>query len=150
MVNRRICLLILGALLAPGSLIAQDTLRTIPRPSQVTDSAVARGRELFHGSANCSACHGLAGVGTDSGAALAQGIWMHGEDSYDGILSRVVHGIPKDLSTRNTAMLRVISNMAEAMRGWSSLSDTQARDVAAYVWTISHAWRRPAKPRSHS
>ena len=141
MMTRDICLLMLGALLAPGSLIAQDTLRAIPRPSQVTDSAVARGRELFHGSANCSACHGLAGVGTDSGAALAQGIWMHGEDSYDGILSRVVHGIPKDLSTRNTAM---------PMRGWSSLSDTQARDVAAYVWTISHAWRRPAKPRSHS
>jgi mono/diheme cytochrome c family protein len=59
---------------------------------------------------------------------------MHGEDSYAGILSRVIHGIPKDLSTRNTAM---------PMRGWSTLTDAEARDVAAYVWTISHAWRRP-------
>lgn len=139
--NRPVTVLLLGVLLIPGGLVAQDSLRTIPRPSQVNDSAVARGRELFHGSANCSACHGLAGVGTDSGAALAQGIWMHGEDSYEGILSRVIHGIPKDLSTRNTAM---------PMRGWTTLTDAQARDVAAYVWTISHAWRRAEKPRTHS
>ncbi len=132
---------VLGALLLPGPLAAQDTLLTVPRPSQVNDSAVARGRDLFHGSANCVACHGPAGVGTDSGTALAQGIWMHGEDSYEGILSRVVHGIPKDLSTRNTAM---------PMRGWTTLTDAEARDVAAYVWTISHAWHPSPRPRIRS
>jgi mono/diheme cytochrome c family protein len=141
MLNRLALPLLIAGLALPAGVAAQDTLLTVPRPAQVNDSAVARGRELFHGSANCSACHGPAGVGTDSGAALAQGIWMHGEDSYEGILSRVVHGIPKDLSTRNTAM---------PMRGWSTLTDSEARDVAAYVWTISHAWHRPAKPRTHS
>jgi mono/diheme cytochrome c family protein len=141
MLHRTIRPLALLALLIPARLAAQDTLRTVPRPAQVNDSAVARGRDLFHGSANCVACHGPAGVGTDSGAALAQGIWMHGEDSYEGILSRVVHGIPKDLSTRNTAM---------PMRGWVTLTDAEARDVAAYVWTISHAWHPSAKPRTHS
>ncbi len=111
------------------------------RPIQVTDSAVARGRDLFHGAGNCSACHGVAGVGTDSGPPLAQGIWLHGPDSYEGILERVVHGIPRSYSTRDIAM---------PMRGWNSLSDAQVRDVAAYVWTISHAWRRPERPRKPS
>jgi mono/diheme cytochrome c family protein len=141
MLIRTIRPLALAALLLPARLAAQDTLLTVPRPAQVNDSAVARGRELFHGSANCVACHGPAGVGTDSGAALAEGIWMHGEDSYEGILSRVVHGIPKDVSTRNTAM---------PMRGWTTLTDAEARDVAAYVWTISHAWHPSPKPRTHS
>lgn len=134
-------LLLLAAGLVSVPLAAQDSLSAQRRPIQVTDSAVARGRALFHGSANCVACHGPEGVGTDSGAALAQGIWMHGEDSYEGILSRVLHGIPKDLSTRGTAM---------PMRGWNTMTDAEARDVAAYVWTISHAWREPEKVRPRS
>jgi len=131
-------ILILLAAGPSAAQVADTTPPRIKRPAQVTDSAVARGRELFHGSGNCAACHGVAGVGTDSGAPLAQGVWLHGEDSYEGILSRVVHGIPQDLSIRGTPM---------PMRGWHTLSDEQARDVAAYVWTISHTWLRPVPRR---
>ena len=109
-----------------------------PRPPEVTDSAVQRGHDLFHGSANCVACHGMQGAGTDSGPPLAQGIWLHGPDSYQGIVARIVHGVPKEFSTRGTTM---------PMRGWITLSDAEVRDVAAYVWVISHAWQeRPRKP----
>jgi mono/diheme cytochrome c family protein len=97
----------------------------------VTDSAVARGQALYEGAGNCTACHGVAGVGSDSGPPLAQGVWLHGEDSFGGILQRVVHGIPRDVSTRDIAM---------PMRGWATLSDAEVRDVAAYVWVISHPW----------
>ncbi len=114
---------------------------SMPIPAAVTDSAVARGRELFHGSANCVTCHGIEGVGTDSGPALAQGIWMHGSDSFEGILNRVLHGLPKAWTTRGVTM---------PMRGWSELTDAQARDVAAYVWRLSHAWATPAAPRPPS
>jgi len=129
-------LLLLCAL--PLAAQVQDTTPPrIKRPTPVTDSAVMRGRELFHGAGNCAACHGVEGVGTDSGAPLAQGVWLHGEDSYEGILSRVVHGIPMAVSTRGTPM---------PMRGWNTLSDREVRDVAAYVWVISHAWqRRPVR-----
>ncbi|HEY7682607.1 MAG TPA: cytochrome c [Gemmatimonadales bacterium] len=113
----------------------------IPKPQQVTDSTVARGREIFNGAGNCVACHGIAGVGTDSGPPIAQGVWMHGPDSYEGILARVVHGVPKAYSTRGLAM---------PMRGWNTLSDREARDVAAYVWSISHAWRPDARPKKPS
>lgn len=125
-------------LLVPLSLQGQNPpVPKLVRPSQVTDSAVARGEALFHGSASCSTCHGVAGSGTDSAPALAQGVWMHGPDSFEGILTRVLHGVPKAYSTRDVAM---------PMRGWTTMSDEQARDVAAYVWQISHG----ARPRSPS
>ncbi len=131
-----------AALCGAAPLAAQDPALPAPaRPIQVTDSAVARGRALFHGSAGCVMCHGDAGVGTDSGPALAQGIWLHGPDTYEGILARVVHGLPKAWTTRGVTM---------PMRGWAELSDEQARDVAAYVWEISHAWRAPAAARPPS
>lgn len=129
--------LLLPLLFAAGPLLAQDSVpQPATRPLQVTDSAVARGRELFHGSASCATCHGIAAVGTDSGPALSQGIWLHGPDSYEGILGRVLHGIPKAWTTRDVTM---------PMRGWSTLTDAQARDVAAYVWMVSHTWMVPAK-----
>lgn len=130
------CLLSLLPLALPLALQAQNPPMLV-RPPQVTDSAIARGSALFHGSASCSTCHGVAGAGSDSAPALAQGVWMHGPDSFEGILTRVLHGVPKAYSTRDVAM---------PMRGWTTMSDEQARDVAAYVWHISHG----ARPRSPS
>jgi mono/diheme cytochrome c family protein len=133
--------LVSAMICSAGALAAQQPPRPAPlaRPIQVTDSAVARGRALFHGSANCVACHGVEGAGTDSGPALAQGVWLHGPDTFEGILDRVVHGVPESYSTRGLAM---------PMRGWNQLSDTQARDVAAYVWEVSHRWQRRRPPGS--
>lgn len=134
-------LLALLALAAPLPLLAQNPPPpVIPRPAPVTDSAIARGERLFHGSASCVTCHGIAGTGTDSAPALAQGVWMHGPDSFEGILTRVLHGVPQAYSTRDVAM---------PMRGWASMSDEQARDVAAYVWSISHG-ARPRAPKPPS
>lgn len=131
---RLLALLLLVALPLQAQ-VRDTTTPKLKRPTPVTDSAIARGRELFHGTANCSACHGVEGVGTASGAPLAQGVWLHGEDSYEAILSRVLHGIPKEESIRGVAM---------PMRGWNPMSDQEVRDVAAYVWAISHAWLKPA------
>ncbi|HMV32973.1 MAG TPA: cytochrome c [Gemmatimonadales bacterium] len=140
--NRSSRLWIPALLCAVAPLAGQDPVAPVmPLPSQVTDSAVARGRELFHGSANCVACHGLEGIGTDSGPALAQGVWLHGSDSFEGILNRVIHGLPKAWTTRGVTM---------PMRGWAELTDAQARDVAAYVWRLSHAWAAPAAPHPPS
>lgn len=134
-------LMVLTSLVLPVPLQAQDAaLPALERPVPVTDSAIARGERLFHGSASCSACHGVAGTGTDSAPALAQGVWMHGPDSFEGILTRVLHGVPKAYSTRGVTM---------PMRGWTTMDDDQARDVAAYVWHISHGARpRPVRPPS--
>ena len=138
---RFVALLVPTMFLAPLAAVAQDEpVVPLPKLSQVNDSAIARGREIFHGAGNCAACHGIAGVGTDSGPPLAQGVWMHGPDTFEGILERVIHGIPKAYSTRGLAM---------PMRGWNTLTDPESRDVAAYVWSISHAWR-PSPSRKPS
>ncbi len=121
----------------PAILAAQDPAVPKPphRPPEVTDSAIAAGDSLFHGIAGCSGCHGPRGIGTDSGAPIAQGIWMHGPDTYAGILGRILHGVPKQFSTRGIAM---------PMRGWADMSDAQAKAIAAYVWEISHTF--PQEP----
>jgi mono/diheme cytochrome c family protein len=118
-----------GSALAGLSTRALESQGPSARPPEVTDSAIAAGRRLFHGSGGCAACHGLEGLGTDSGPALALGVWLYGNDSYRSIRSRVIHGIPKAYSLHDLPM---------PMRGWNTMSDAEVDAVAAYVWWISH------------
>ena len=126
-----LALLLAALLLMAPRLFGQDT---VGRPPEVTDSAVAAGRRIFQGVGGCYACHGMEGGGTDSGAPLAQGVWMHGADTWRAIRSRVLHGIPRDESTRGTTM---------PIRGMSELTDAQVDAVASYVWVISHQAIQP-------
>ncbi|HEX2449719.1 MAG TPA: c-type cytochrome, partial [Gemmatimonadales bacterium] len=57
-----------------------------PRPPGVTDSAIVWGRHLFHGSANCAACHGDDAQGTRDGPALTGAIWLHGPGTYEWLV----------------------------------------------------------------
>jgi len=119
--------LLLSVLAFPVAIVSAQA----PRPAEVTDSAVARGAEVFHGAGGCFKCHGIEGNGSQTGPALRLGVWLHGPDSYAAIVSRVVHGVPKDESIRDTAM---------PTRGTSQALDrNQVLAVAAYVWWISHA-----------
>jgi mono/diheme cytochrome c family protein len=121
--------LLLAAVLFPWAIASAQA--TGHRPRGVTDSAVARGAEVFHGAGGCFKCHGIEGSGTDTGPALRLGVWLHGSDSYTAIIGRVVHGVPKAESLRDTAM---------PTRGTSQALDKgQVLAVAAYVWWISHA-----------
>ncbi len=124
----------LVALAGPG-LAAQTPA---PRPVEVTDSAVARGAEIYHGVGGCFGCHGIEAAGTGNGPALRQGVWLHGADSYAAITRRVLHGIPRDMTLRDQAM---------PMRGVSELTDEQVRAVAAYVWWISHPGKGGGRPK---
>lgn len=134
--RRLLALLIPAALLLmPTRVYGQNQVR---RPPEVTDSAVALGHRIFHGVGGCSDCHGMDGTGTESGPALAEGVWMHGADTWRAIRSRVLHGIPKDQSTRDNPM---------PIRGVSELTDAEVDAVAAYVWVVSHQTIR-AKPQT--
>jgi mono/diheme cytochrome c family protein len=107
-----------------------------PRPPGVTDSAVAWGKALFHGSANCSACHGVEGSGTTVGPPLTGALWLHGPGTYEWLADQIRRGIPAHGS---------MSGLAMPMRGWSMMNDDDVRAVAAYVWSITHP---PRPPRS--
>lgn len=112
-----------------------------PRPAGVTDSAVAWGKALFHGSANCSACHGVEGSGTDVGPPLTGGLWLHGPGTYEWLADQIRRGIPAHGS---------MSGLAMPMRGWSMMNDYDVSAVAAYVWSITHPPRPPRPMRRSS
>jgi len=98
------------------------------RPAEVTDSAVARGAQVFRGSANCVACHGARGEGTTDGPSLADGVWLRGRGTYRELLEQVVHGTSRKESATGVPM---------PMRGWSGINDDDVRAVAAFVWALS-------------
>lgn len=102
------------------------------RPAVVTDSLVERGSMVFHGPAGCASCHGRRGEGSKLGPSLRDGKWIRGSGTYQEILERVIHGVPRTESETGEPM---------PMRGMSEMSDGDVRAVAAYVWSISHPQR---------
>lgn len=108
------------------------------RPAGVTDSAIAWGKQLFHGSANCAACHGDGGRGTDDGPNITGALWLHGPGTYESLIEQVKHGVPASRSVTGQAM---------PMRGWVPMNDDDVNAVAAYVWSISHPPQHPPPSR---
>jgi mono/diheme cytochrome c family protein len=132
---QRAVLLAAGLAWAGGSpALAQEALRD--RPAEVTDSAIAVGRGLFHGAANCAGCHGVEGRGSKAAPALTDAAWFHGDGSYEMISKLVLHGVTRYESTEGKPM---------PMRGWAPVSDDQVRAVAAYVWSLGPKGRGSAR-----
>lgn len=100
-----------------------------PRPAEVTEAAIAAGRDLFLGAGNCQACHGADGRGSADGPDLTDDRWSKADGTYGGIVKLVTHGVPSSSSATGRAM---------PVRGWEPLDDAQVRAVAAYVWSLSH------------
>lgn len=124
-------------LLAAATAAAQVSPR--PRPEGVTDSSIAWGEQLFHGSANCALCHGVAARGTEDGPALTGALWLHGPGTYEWLVEQIKLGISAHQTWTGLPM---------PMRGWSNMPDEDVRAVAAYVWAITHPPRPlPSRPR---
>ena len=88
----------------------------------VDASVVAAGRAIFHGAGTCAACHGSKLEG-GVGPTLKAHAWKDAKSGDEpAIYAVVTHGVP------NTAMV--------AHPG--GISDTQAKQVATYVWAVSH------------
>jgi mono/diheme cytochrome c family protein len=113
--------LVLGA--APAA--AQQP---VPRPLGVTDSAIAWGRRLFHGSANCAACHGNDAQGTGDGPALTGALWLHGPGTYEWLVEQIKRGIPAHQTWTRKPM---------PMRGWTNMPDEDVRGRRLRV--VDHA-----------
>jgi mono/diheme cytochrome c family protein len=111
------------------------------RPPEVTDSAIAWGKALFQGSANCSRCHGMEGRGSEYGPDLADVIWWHGPGTYEWLVKEVTHGIPENLTVTGGIM---------PARGTVPMNELDVRAVAAYVWAISHPPKPPRPEPSRS
>lgn len=136
---RRHLLIVSVASILIATVPASAQVSPRPRPEGVTDSSIAWGRQLFHGSANCAGCHGYEGRGTDDGPALSGALWLHGPGTYEWLVEQIKRGIPAHRTWTGKPM---------PMRGWSNMPDEDVRAVAAYVWAITHPPRPlPTKPR---
>jgi ubiquinol-cytochrome c reductase cytochrome b subunit len=93
----------------------------------ITEAMIEAGRKLFHGAGMCQACHGPDLKGTAMAPDLEDQTWKNGDGSYDDILKIILGGVS------GTAM--------QADPG--GLSDQQAREVAGYVWAVSHGKAKP-------
>ena len=107
------------------------------RPSEATDSAIDRGRALFHGSAGCAACHGEKALYTDVAPPLSGALRLNGPGTYTWLIEHITRGVPAH---------RTMSGLAMPMRGWSNMSDDEIRAVAAYVWAVTHP-PQPVRPQ---
>lgn len=128
--------LIVCGLLVPLPALAQqpDTL-----PPGVTQKMVTAGDKIFHGNGICFSCHGADAKGISGlGANLTDDKWIHSKGTYDDIVHQIITGVSADQTTTGAVM---------PPKGGSSLSDEQVREVAAYVWSLSHH-KKGAKGKS--
>jgi mono/diheme cytochrome c family protein len=96
--------------------------RPIAGADSVDATVVAAGRAVFHGAGTCAACHGQKLEG-GAGPTLKAHAWKDAKGGDEAAIYAVVtHGVP------NTAMV--------AHPG--GIGDAQARQVATYVWAVSH------------
>ena len=110
---------------------AGNQLADLQPPPGLTRAQLARGQQIFQGqvdNATCAGCHGMDAKGTPMGADLTSGKYLWG----DGSLPSIAHVI-----TTGVAHPKAHSGVMPP-DGGVSLSQADTRDVAAYVWSLSH------------
>jgi mono/diheme cytochrome c family protein len=112
---------------AAGSAHAQATSDSLP--VGVTATMIEHGKTIFTGAGVCFACHGSDASG-GTGPSLADTTWIHGNGSYEKIVSIITSGVPAKESKTGIIM---------PPRGGSAINDEDLRAVAAYVWSVSHS-----------
>lgn len=117
----------IGALDGASSRVTSRPTIVTDTTIEVTDAMIDAGRKAYQGSGLCAACHGEKLEGRIVAPNLKDGTWKYGTGSYPDILKIVREGVP------GTAM--------QPRPG--GISDEQARNVAAYVWAVSHGKAKP-------
>ena len=100
-------------------------------PSGVTMAMVTTGDSIFK-SGSCKNCHGLNAKGTARAPDLTDAKWAQISGTYPEIVKIVTDGVPKE------AIKMPGAPFGMKPRGGSNLTDDQVRQVAAYVYSISH------------
>ncbi|HVZ50286.1 MAG TPA: cytochrome c [Gemmatimonadaceae bacterium] len=104
-------------------------------PTGVTLAMIARGDSLYSHNA-CQRCHGPNGFNGPNGPALAKGDsarWLHSDGSFDGIVSTILAGVPRDRLVDKTRRFQMNPRGSNP-----PLSDDDVRAVAAYIWKLNH------------
>jgi mono/diheme cytochrome c family protein len=106
---------------------AQQAPAAAADSAQATPAAINAGRSVYHGQGTCVTCHG-ANLEGGVGPQLTVHDWKDAKGgSYSAILGVITKGVD------GTAMV--------AHPG--GINDDQAKQVAAYVWAVSHGKAKP-------
>ena len=100
-------------------------------PEGVTLAMVTVGDSLFH-KGSCQRCHGMDAKGGERAPNLTDNEWAQISGTYADIVNIVTTGVPKE------KIKMVGAPNAMRPRGGTNLTDEQIRQVAAYVYTLSH------------
>jgi mono/diheme cytochrome c family protein len=100
-------------------------------PQGATREMVLEGEKIYRGQvggAPCTGCHGENGVGTTLGPPLNANKWQWSDGSFAGITKTINDGVPQPKNYRSPM----------PAKGGAQLTDEQVKEVAAYVWSLSH------------
>ena len=95
-------------------------------PAGVTQAMVDAGQQLF---ANpCAGCHGPAGGGTPVAPALNDDQWLNVSGEFEQIVQVINNGVAQPREHPGPM----------PPKGGGSFTDAQVRELAAYVYALSH------------
>jgi cbb3-type cytochrome c oxidase subunit III len=98
-------------------------------PEGVTQAMIDAGQQVFANAGFCYTCHGQDGMGSQIAPNLTDDTWVHAENGdYEQIVTVVTKGVPEPVD---------FTGPMPAMGG-AQLTEAQVREVAAYVWALSH------------
>jgi len=97
-------------------------------PAGVTQAMVDKGNAIFHKEGLCYACHGQDAKGL-VGPNLTDDVWLHSKGTFDDIVKQTLAGVTKEQSKSGVPM---------PAKGGASISDDDVKNVAAYVYSLSH------------
>ena len=116
------------ALLLCGMAAGRAQAQAATLPEGVTPAMVSEGAGIFKGPGMCFMCHGPEGKGM-IGPNLTDSTWLHSKGSYSEIVQQITTGVPAKVSKSGVVM---------PPKGGSAITEAQVKQVAAYVWTLSH------------
>lgn len=98
-----------------------------PDSALLAPAVIDSGRQIFHGRGTCHACHGESLQGGPIAPALTGPKWRHIDGTYAAILNRIENGLAGTIMVRHPGRI----------------TDAQVREVAAYVYAVSHGLAKP-------
>lgn len=116
----------LGLLTSLVAALAAPAFAQTASAGGASPALIARGDSIYHGSANCYACHGAKAVGL-VGPNLTDAEWIHSKGTYEDIVAQINQGVPKEQSKSGIPM---------PARGGATISDDDVKAVAAYVHSL--------------
>ncbi len=97
-------------------------------PAGATATDVTEGEKIYSATGNCFTCHGTGGTGSALAPPLNDAQWLNIDGSFPAIQQIVNNGVPTPKQFP----------AAMPAKGGAALTEQQVKQVAAYVYSLSH------------